>query len=230
MKTKFLILIAPFFIAANLQAQNILKGNVGEGGSNDKIPGVFIKDINAKAIALTDKKGNFEIATQTGHILVFSSPGYVSDTLYITDMQFKQVKLSAQGIVLRSVNVSSSREAFNPRTEYASVYEKSKVYPLSPSSWFGREAVNARRLKKYFAREEQERAVDAAFSPAMVSGLIPLKGEELAAFMFMYRPSYAFVKANTGGSMTIYVSDSYKKFKTLPPEKRVVPTLGAEGK
>lgn len=230
MKTTFLILTGLFLSAASLQAQTILKGRVVEGGSNSKIPGVFVKDINAKAIALTDKKGNFEIATQTGHLLVFSSPGYVSDTLYVTDMLAKEVKLNAQGISLREINVSTSRAAFNPRTEYASVYEKSKVYPLSPSSWFSREAKNARRLKKYFDREEQERVIDASFSPTLVSGLTPLKGEELDAFMFMYRPSYAFVKANTGGSMTIYVSDSYKKFKALPPEKRVVPKLGAEGR
>lgn len=220
-------MIALFFAINGLHAQTILKGNVVEGGSNTRIPGVFIKDINAKAIALTDKKGNYEISTQPGHLLEFSAPGYVSDTLYLTDMRFKQVTLSAQGIALREVSVSSTRATFNPRTEYASVYTKSKIYPLSPSSWFSREAKNARRLKKYFDHEEQERAIDAAFSPALVSGLVPLKGEELAAFMFMYRPSYAFVKANTGGSMTIYVSDSYKKFKVLPPEKRVVPRLGA---
>ncbi|GAB3933610.1 hypothetical protein [Mucilaginibacter myungsuensis] len=224
MKTTFLTIIACFLFAATATyAQPILKGNVSELGSSKKLTDVFVKDANnARNIALTDKKGNFEIATQTGHILIFAAPGYISDTLYVTDMLNKQIKLKVQGISLREVNVTGSRVSFDPHVEYASVYTKSKVYPLSPSSWFSKEATNARRLKKFFDREEKEREIDMAFSRSRVMTLTPLKDRELSDFLIMYRPTYEWVQKNAKveNALTLYINDSYKKFMALPPEKR----------
>lgn len=224
MKTKYFAFILLIFAFRPLHAQ-MLKGSVVENGSNDKMPNVFVKDANSKAIALTDKKGNFEIATSTGHILIFSSPGYVSDTLYVVDMQPKRIEMVIQGISLNQVNIQSSRTTFNPREEYPEVYRKSKVYVLSPTTWFSKEARNARRLKRYFAREEQERHIDAVFNPVYVSTLVPLRGPELEAFMVMFRPTYAYIMDNNGPSLAVYVNDSYKKFMALPPEKRKIERL-----
>jgi hypothetical protein len=92
MKIRFLILIPLLFVMNPLRAQ-ILKGTVGEAGSSDRIPGVFIRDINTTEVAITDKKGNFEMKTDSGHVLVFYSPGYVPDTLFLIDMKPKHVRL-----------------------------------------------------------------------------------------------------------------------------------------
>jgi hypothetical protein len=61
-----------------------------------------------------------------------------------------------------------------------------------------------------------------------VSSLVPLKGADLEDFMFMFRPSYAYIIANNGPSLVVYVNDSYKKFMALPPEKRKMPKLVAD--
>lgn len=219
MKIRYFAIMILLFASGSLQAQ-LLKGSVVETGSNDKMPNVFVKDANTKAVALTDKKGQFEIATSTGHTLIFSSPGYVSDTLYVVDMQPRRVEMVTQGIVLNQVNIQSSRAAFNPQAEYPDVYRKSKVYVLSPTSWFSKESKNARRLKRYFAREVQERHIDSVFNPVYVSTLVPLRGQDLDDFMTLYRPSYAYVMNNNGPSLAVYVNDSYKKFMALPPAQR----------
>jgi len=224
MKIKYFVLILLFFAGNSLHAQ-MLKGSVVESGSNDKLANVFVKDANTKAIGLTDKKGNFEIATSTGHILVFSSPGYVSDTLYVFNMDPKRIEMVVMGISLRQVNIQSTHAAFNPRAEYPDVYRKSKVYVLSPTTWFSKAGRNARRLKRYFAREEQERHIDSVFNPVYVSTLVPLRGRDLEAFMVMFRPTYAYVMDNNGPSLAVYVNDSYKKFMALPPEKRKIERL-----
>jgi hypothetical protein len=219
MKTKYFTIIILLFAISPLHAQ-VLKGSVVERGSNERMADVFIRDINSKSVALSDKKGNFDIRTEPGHTLIFSSPGYVSDTLYVTDMKYRRVEMLVQGIALREVNISATRTMFNPRVEYADVYRKSKVYPMSPSTWFSREGRNARRLKHYFEREEKERHIDSVFNRVYVSSLVPLRGQELEDFMTMYRPTYAYVMNNNGPSLAAYINDCYKKWKALPPEKK----------
>ncbi|MBS7564040.1 hypothetical protein KHS38_06445 [Mucilaginibacter sp. Bleaf8] len=208
-------------------AQGVLKGRVEETGTNTRLSEVFITNQSNKEVTLTDASGNFQIRAATGHLLIFSSPGYVSDTLYLIDMLSRTIKLTPKSISLHEVNIRSSR-AFNPRAEYPQVYERSKVYVLSPTSWFSKDAKDARRLKRYFAREVEERHVDSIFTSAYVASIVPLKGQELEDFMTLYRPSYAFLQNNNGSSLAAYINDSYKKYMSLPVEKRKVQHLHAE--
>ncbi len=214
----FLILVFVWMLSGIVQAQTVLKGTVYEGKSSRKMSNVFVKDMGSKEISLTDNSGNFSIRTLINHTLVFSSPGYVSDTLYLVDLKPKRIELAFQGISLHEVNVNSTR-AFNPREEYPDVYEKSK-FALSPSRIFGKESKDARRLKHYFDRETEERQVDSIFNVVYVGSIVPLKGRELEDFMTMYRPTLSFLKKTPHSSLTLYVNDSYKKFIALPPEKR----------
>ena len=220
----FLILF--LVITGSVQAQNVLKGTVYEGKSSRKLSNVFVRDINSKEASLTDNSGNFSIRTVINHTLIFSSPGYVSDTLYLVDLSPKHIELSFRNITLNTVNVTSTR-SFNPREEYPDVYEKSK-FALSPSRIFGKEAKNARRLKHYFDRETDERQIDSIFNAAYVSSVVPLKGQDLENFMTLYRPTLAFLKKTPRSSLTLYLNDSYKKFMALPPEKRGLQKLSAQ--
>lgn len=228
MKLKIITIVMLVFTTGFVYAQAPLKGTVEEAGKNTRLGNVFIKDINNNQLTLTDNNGDFEIPTETGHTLIFNSPGYVSDTLYVVDMKPKTIKLEVLTIALREVKINATRGGFNPREEYPQVYEKSKVYILSPSSWFGKEARNARRLKRYFAMEQEQQKVDQVFNAAYVSSLIPLRGQELEDFMTLYRPSYDFVKSNEGQSMALYINDCYKKFKALPPDKRSLDRLDTQ--
>lgn len=213
----YLITVTLLFSNA-LHAQ--VKGNVVDASDGNKMPDVFVRDITNKQITMTDKSGKFDIKSETGHILIFSSPGYAPDTLYVVDLTQKHIQLKTLTIALREVNISAQRLAFDPHKEYPDVYTKSKVYVMSPSSWFGKEGRDARRLKHYFEREEQDRKVDLVFNRVYVGSIVPLKGQELDDFMQLYRPTYAFVTGNNSESMAVYINDSYKKFEALPPEKR----------
>jgi len=219
MKIRILLTFMAIVLLSNfLHAQNILKGTVFEGKSSRKLADVFVRDINSKEISLTDNAGNFTIRTLQNHTLIFSSPGYVSDTLFLVDLKPKRIELAFRNITLNTVNVTSTR-TFNPREEYPDVYEKSK-FALSPSRIFGKEAKDARRLKHYFDRETDERQIDSIFNAVYVSSIVPLKGNDLEDFMSMCRPTLAFLKKTPHSSLTLYVNDSYKKFMALPPEKR----------
>jgi hypothetical protein len=230
MKPHYLLLFSALFMAGTVNAQSLLKGTVYESGKSIRMPNVFIRDDNnKKQITITDDKGNFSINVETGHTLIFESPGYVSDTLYITNLAPKRVEMVTKTIALRQVNVTSTRQSFDAHREYPEVYTRSKVYPLSPSSWFSKDARDARRLKKYFKHEEEERHVDEVFNVTYVESLVPLRGQELENFMTLYRPTYAFLKNNNGESLTVYINDSYKKFMNLPADQRTLPKLTNTG-
>lgn len=222
---KLCLLALMLLLGAGLHAQGVLKGTVSELESNNRLSDVFVRDVNNKQITLTDNSGKFEIKTEVGHLLIFSAPNYISDTLYVTDFNPKRIELKTLTISLREVNITASKLAFDPHKEYPDVYTKSKVYPLSPSSWFGKDARNARRLKRYFGREEQERKVDMVFTRTYVGSIVPLKGQQLDDFMTLYRPSYAFIISNDSQSLAAYINDSYKKYKALPPDKRQLQKL-----
>jgi hypothetical protein len=213
------------FITSFANAQNVFKGTVYENGTNTRLPDVFIRDNNNRQVSITDKNGNFSIRTAVGHTLIFNSPGYTSDTLYLIDLTPKKIMMATKTISLSQVNITATRTAFNPRTEYPEVYEKSKVYVFSPSTWFSGEGKKARRLKRYFQREAEERNIDAAFSPVYVGSIVPLKGHDLENFLTMFRPTYAFLRSNNAESMVAYINDSYKKFMALPPDKRAPQAL-----
>jgi hypothetical protein len=228
MKRILCLFTTAFFISNALHAQIYVRGNVVDASSGAKLSDVFVRDVTNKQITLTDKSGRFEIKSETGHTLIFSSPSYVPDTLYVVDLTQKHIQLKTQSISLKEVNITAQRLAFDPHKEYPDIYEKSKVYPLSPSTWFGKEARDARRLKRYFEREEQERRVDQVFNRVYVGSIVPLKGQELEDFMQLYRPSYAFIISNNSESLAAYINDSYKKFMALPPEKRHLEKLNGD--
>ena len=224
MKLKIFALAVFSLIITSGYAQTYLRGTVTESGSRAKITDVFIRNTTNKQIALGEVNGSYAIRASAGNIVIFSSPGYVSDTLYVTDLKKKDIQLVIQSFALREVNIRSTTK-FDPRAEYPEVYERSKVYPMSPSTWLSKEGKDARRLKKYFVREAQERSIDSAFSRSYVGSIVPLKGIELENFMTLYRPTYAFLRSNNGESMAVYINDSYKKYRALPADKQRVPKL-----
>ncbi len=197
-------------------AQPLLEGGVREKVSGNKMADVIIRNINNKELTLTDKNGKFKIRAVSGQRLIFSSPGYISDTLYLVNIKPKFVEMLSAPMALSEVNVSSRRLAFDPHAEYPDVYEKAKIYPLSPSTIFSRESRNARKLKKYFVHEEQDRYIDSKYTKVYVSGILPLKGQELEEFISMSRPTYDFLKKTDGVELVLYVNDKYKEFKVMP--------------
>ncbi len=225
---KYIGVAVLLLLAVTVSAQDYIKGHVKEKGSGKRLADVFIKDNNNKQITLTDEKGNYTIRAAVGHLLIFSSPGYITDTLYLINNQPKFVELQPTPMTLGEVSVRSTRPVFDPRAEYPEIYRKSKIYPLSLSSIFSRESRNARRLKKYFEQEEREQYIDGIYTKLYVSGIVPLKGKDLDNFMLMSRPSYDFLKQNSGGDLTLYVNDQYKKFMAMSPQQRASFSLSTE--
>jgi hypothetical protein len=219
MKSRYLFILSLVFASVTASAQFILTGVTTESGKTTRLENVFVKELGSNHIALSDKAGKFSIQTAANHALIFTLPGYVSDTLFVIDGKPKNIELKVRGITLSSVDIQTANAPFNPEVEYAAIYEKSK-FALSPSRIFGKESRDARRLKRYFKTEKEQREVDAIFTKTLVSGIVPLKGRDLDNFMSMYRPTLVFAQNSSKESMTVYINDSYRKFVALPRDKR----------
>ncbi|RCH56772.1 hypothetical protein DJ568_02645 [Mucilaginibacter hurinus] len=219
MKIQIALFVCLFSVSLAASAQE-LKGTVYDGGSNAKMANVFVRDLNNNQVTMTDNNGNFSVKAAPGHLVVFTSPAYLSDTIYVVDFVPKTIRLASEGVSLQEVNITGKRLSFDPRRDYRQVYEKAKIRPLSPTSWFSKDARDARRLKKFFKREVQEREIDEVFNKKYVSSIIPLRGQELEDYMTLYRPTYEFATSSDAQAMLLYVNDTYKKFKALPPEKQ----------
>lgn len=220
MNKKCLIAALAIFTAFGAFAQQKLKGKVVDQATGAPVADVFVHDINSRDFTITDKRGDFTVRTEKGHLLVFQSSAYVPDTLYVLNMHPGKIRMAPRAIALKQVNINAPKTTFDPRRDYPEVYEKSKLYILSPSTWFSKQARDARRLKREFKREEQQVFIDSVFSRAFVAKIIPLKGKKLSNFMALYRPDYDFARRNQGPLMVLYLNKCYEKYKALPPDKR----------
>lgn len=225
MKTVALLflLVAGIYIA---KAQERLNGIVLEYKSNEVMPQVAVKNLNKGDSVLSNNAGEFSIAASKEDILVFSSPGYRTDSLVVIDFALKRVYLTsvADPRMLETVNVSAmtdsrlAEEMARLRNEgqYANTVSGGGI-GLSPSRIFGRGARDARRQYKLLEEEQNSRLIDARFNEALVASLTPLKGEDLSLFMVKYRPKASFIKESNDETLRVYIMDSYNKYKALSP-------------
>ena len=208
-------------------SQTKLRGSVLEEKTKDKLSNVFVYNTKTAKGTHTDKNGAFELFAALNDILIFSCPGYVSDTLLLTSHKPLTVYLPILGIQLSQVTVRGTA-VFDPKKEYPQVYRRSTYattargggLALSPSRMFGKEARYARRFKKMLKREAEEREIDRVFSVQLITSMLPLRGVELDNFMLSYRPDLRFVRRSSKEAMQSYIIDSYKEFKKMPEEKR----------
>src|ERR1700709_843382 len=103
MKMRYILILLLTAIIASVNAQGLLKGTVYESATGNKLPDVFIRNSNNKQLGISQKDGSFSIKAETGNLIIFDSPGYVSDTLYVVDLLPKKIQLITQTIALREV-------------------------------------------------------------------------------------------------------------------------------
>jgi hypothetical protein len=220
------ILIISLFLLKEVRAQVVLNGTVYDIDTKVKLSNVLVRNIKNKQLAITGKSGNFKIPATANDLLIFILHGYAPDTLYLIDLTPKKIELVAEVNALSEVQVtaSSSKPAFNPQKDYPEVYEKSK-FALSPSRLLGKDARDARHLKRYFDNEIKQRKIDSIFNRKLIGSIIPLKGRDLRNFMAIYRPRLSFLNKSSPDGLNIYINSCYKKFVELTPEEQALPRL-----
>jgi hypothetical protein len=214
--------------------QSTLNGKIYKKGSPEILIDVNITNLSRNKFNVSDLGGNYRIPAIPGDTLVFSSAGYLPDTVIVIASMLEDVYpvyLTPHLVSLPSVRVGERSnyqiDSLQRRNDYANVYNKKHPVKLwnekrpgdapglnfSPLGFFSKTEKQKRRLKKRLATEEINYYIDSRFSPDRVSRLTRLSGDSLRLFMTRYRPSYKFCRTASNMDMLLYINDKLLLFK-----------------
>ncbi|RZK41349.1 MAG: hypothetical protein EOO90_11715 [Pedobacter sp.] len=207
-----------------------MKGITFNRISREPLGEVEVFNLTNKAKATSNNKGEFLIEAKRNDVLIFKLAGYQPDTVLLINLSPLRRYLSADINSLNTVNISGERDI---RKEYAQSFNKANAFVLKqgrglifhPSLYFSKEGRNARRFVRMLKSDEKQKVVDRVYNLKVISKMFPLQQPELDAFYLTYKPTIKFVKRLSAEDFKLYLEDSYRKFKLLPPEKRVLPKL-----
>jgi hypothetical protein len=186
--------------------QQYLQGRVIKKGSSEILVGVTIVNLNKKRYVSSDTAGAYSMIASPHDTIVFSSAGYLPDTVFIgAGMRLDDylVALSPRIASLPSVDVFEMgqyrKDSAERREEYAWLLntkhpvklmnEKRAQDPpglnFSPLGYFSKRETRKRRLKMRLRKEEEDYYVDYKFSPSRVGLLTGLKGDSLRMFLYI---------------------------------------------
>jgi len=223
-------IIILFCCISVLKAQTQVSGLVQDRGTRKAINYVDVFNLNNKAQTATNAKGEFTIKAALNDVLVFNIPGYKTDTLLLINLNEVRRYLDKASNLLSTVTVTNNQTL---KEQYAQTFNKANAVLLTPgrgllfypSGYFSREGKEARRFKRMLKQDVKENQIDKWFNPKNIKAILPLQQPELDAFMVMYRPTLKFVQNADAEDLRFYLIDAYDKFKLLPAEKKVLPSL-----
>ena len=221
-------------LSYSASAQNLLHGKIYLIDSHEIIPDANLRNIRNGKYAKSDQGGNFKIEAREGDVIIFSSAGYLSDTLTINYADLSasiNIYLRPNVQVLKDVEVDQMnkyiQDSIKRREDYA--YLLNKKHPVkfmnekrpgddpgfsfSPIGYFSKSEKRKRELKKRIKEEDEDEYIDVKFSESRVALLTRLKGDSLRIFMFKYRPSYSFCRNSNSMDMFLYINDKFVLFK-----------------
>ena len=230
MKKVFSIFLLLILIQFNAKAQTQIKGQVLDQASKKGLEKVSILNRNTKQATETDADGNFTITAKIGDVIIYQLLGYQTDTALLVNSKKVERFLRPTSNTLNTVNISGEVDV---KAQYADVYNKANPVLLTPgrglrfypSSFFGKEGKNARRLKKIIESDEVEKEIDKRFNAVTVTALLPIKQPELDAFLVLYRPDIKFAVNADSDDFRFYLLEAYEKFKALPADQKTLPKL-----
>jgi hypothetical protein len=215
-------------------AQQAMKGKVEKRGTTEIIIGANILNLKKGKHNISDMGGNYKITANRGDTIIFSSAGYLPDTVIVAGYMFTQdylVALKPNVVRLQAVEVDESRnyelDSLQRHEDYKTLLEARHPVKLmnekrsadgpglsfSPIGYFSKREKQKRRLKQRLKQEEQDYYIDSRFPRARVAQLTRLQGDSLQVFMYRYRPPYAFCRSASNQDIFFYINEKVKLFR-----------------
>lgn len=239
MKEKQALLILFFALIGSYgKSQIFLTGQIFDRGYDRVVIAASVKNITNSKISISDMGGNYKIPASIGDKIIFSSASYIADTIIVKQSMLTDgldIYLLQNIIQLEEVGVGELNkyqvDSISRIEEFSDVMGKSNSklvggkgnnptdgvgVTFSPISHFSKKEKEQRRFKRMFLKQEEEYYVDYKFPYQYVAQITGLKGDSLKTFMFKYRPSYGFCRANDKSAMLVYINDRYRAFMNKP--------------
>jgi len=228
------ILIILFALGSDGYAQQTMTGKIEKRGTTDILIGANILNIKQGRHNVSDMGGNYRIPAAIGDTIIFSSAGYLPDTVIVAGYMLTEsylVALRPNVVRLQAVQVDESRnyqmDSLQRRDEYRHILDKKHPVRMwnekraadgpglsfSPIGFFSKGERAKRRLKKRLKQEEEDYYIDSRFPVARVAQLTRLTGDSLRIFMYRYRPSYQFCRGASNQDIFLYINDRVREFR-----------------
>ncbi len=232
MKRLFFALLF-FSFLGSLHAQDALTGRVYEDKTNFAVPGITIRNLKTNGATVADLTGGFTIPAKAGDLVVFSGLSYVSDTLFVKDLKYIEIRLIPKSRLLNEVKVTGSEiklgnlkdnRRLGPLGGQTVVYQTdadgNNKGGLALNIFDSHAAENKRKLNAKLSADEQTiKEVDGIFTSANLQKYLPIKGQEMQNFIILYRPDIETYRS-PDFILTLYLNTSYEKFLKIPADQR----------
>ena len=230
---KNICILLLLFFPMLLQAQSKLVGTAYDADSRSKLKLVFVNNLTQREVDHSGQKGDFVVTAELGDLIVFTCPGYQSDTLIVESLSAKMVVMRPSLIVLDEVvvNATAINRPENIRSAYSSAYSLATTNVLSSDgkvslvNAFSKQSQQKRAFQKFIDSELNEKAINQKFNKGIVSQLTKINGQLLEDFMSYYRPTYSQVSTMNDVDLRTYIVNSYNQYIKLPVEQRIYPPL-----
>ncbi|MFI5153215.1 MAG: hypothetical protein ACHQET_07780 [Chitinophagales bacterium] len=185
---------------------------------------------------ITDSSGTYALLVDESDSISFSYLGRSTVKYPVRDINHPNgfdIALHVNPTELSEVRIAPKNyrlDSLRNREEYEKIfnYHKPGLALTDPSSGSGvgvdldqiinmfRFARNRRMLafQRRLIEEEHDKFIDHRFNRSIVKKITHLDGDELDAFMAMYRPSYEFTESTTDYEFYDYIKLAYKEYKS----------------
>jgi hypothetical protein len=221
-------------VTTALYSQQLVEGRI-YGKDSLAMAGVSVSNKNTGLGTVSNTSGDFLLNAHNGDTLHFSAVGYVSLLIIVNKTQLHDhlsVYLKPQVLELNTLEVfqkNHSKDSLATRQEYDRIfnYRLPKVGEVVMIMNLG-VAVNINQLYKLLSfkknkakfrfkdrliKHEQEMYVDNRYTPELVERWTGLKGDSLADFIRLYRPSYQFLANAPEYDLLFFIKTAYKQYK-----------------
>ena len=228
-----LLLVLVFSVTVQAQKKNMVVGILTDSSTKEPVVLASVSNLNTKKTVMTNNRGIFKIELLNDQVLSFAAVGYYFDTVNFQQKLLKNdtLFLELEPLVRSLGNVTVTAKGMNAyqmdsierRTDFMEDIMNYKIPTVSGSNSgagialnidrFSRKEKNKRKAMAFFETNEREAYINYRFPPAIVTKYSGLKDEALHMFMQLYRPSYAWLRANkTEEDIKYYINDKLKEF------------------
>ena len=231
-----LIIFVPF----KIMAQSSVSGTIYDYDNKTfPLQGVKVRNLSSNQVTLTKAAGQFAVAAKVGDLLEFSSMGYHTDTLFLINLEPKNIFLPGNSTNLKEVQILGAKvnpslmspdPSARPYTRVATDGLRGKnnndrAGGLLFNLGYGKYRRQQEKIRLLEERDVYQTEINAIFTEEYVSGLVKLKGEELKNFMSLYRPPEELVKSERPFNYSYYTVKSYHAWLKLTPEERRISSM-----
>ncbi len=125
-----------YFLLLNLHssAQGYLRGRVLDSKTDQVVQGATVKNLSKDKLNQSDQGGNYRIYAAVGDLVIFSSAGYISDSVRVTEVSLfspLNIYMDRNIVLLKEINLgewnSYQLDSISRREEFDDILKKRSV-------------------------------------------------------------------------------------------------------